>query len=108
MIGCGQISERFFKQAEARDDCSFVATEEACWQTDGDDEHHDVWLIEPDGTNLRRATAETGQFVAWSPDSRYLLVSGRALYVVRPDGTGRLELRADGIDRPLGGIPDWR
>ena len=30
------------------------------------------------------------------------------LYVVRPDGTGRLELRADGIDRPLGGIPDWR
>ena len=26
MIGCGQISERFFKQAEARDDCRFVAT----------------------------------------------------------------------------------
>ncbi|MCC2671528.1 MAG: oxidoreductase domain protein [Armatimonadetes bacterium] len=26
MIGCGQISERFFKQAEARDDARFVAT----------------------------------------------------------------------------------
>ena len=52
--------------------------------------------------------ARSGQFVAWSPDGRYLLVSGRALYVVRPDGTGRLELRADGIDLPLGGIPDWR
>jgi predicted dehydrogenase len=26
MIGCGQISERFFKQAEARDDVRFVAT----------------------------------------------------------------------------------
>lgn len=26
MVGCGQISERFFKQAHARDDCRFVAT----------------------------------------------------------------------------------
>jgi hypothetical protein len=26
MIGCGQISERFFKQAEARDDVRFIAT----------------------------------------------------------------------------------
>ena len=51
---------------------------------------------------------EIGQFVAWSPDSRYLLISGRALFVVRTDGSGRLELRADGIDLPLGGIPDWR
>jgi len=64
--------------------------------------------MDPDGTDLRRVSPETGQFVAWSPDGRYLLVSGRALYVIRPAGTGRLELRADGIDRPLGGIPDWR
>ena len=91
-----------------RDDCRFVAGEDECWQTDSDDdEHHDIWLIDPDGSNLRRATPESGQFVAWSPDGRYLLVSGRALYVIRPDGTGRLELRAEGIDRPLGGIPDW-
>ena len=61
-----------------------------------------------DGTNQRRVTTESGQFVAWSPDGRYLLVSGHALYVLRPDGTGRLELRADGISLPLGGIPDWR
>jgi predicted dehydrogenase len=26
MIGCGQISDRFFRQAAARDDCEFVAT----------------------------------------------------------------------------------
>ena len=91
-----------------RDDCRYAAREDACWQTDSDDEHRDVWLIDPDGSNLRRATPESGQFVAWSPDSRYLLISGRALYVIRPDGTGRLELRAKGIDRPLGGIPDWR
>lgn len=58
--------------------------------------------------NLRRVSTEFGQFVAWSPDGRYLLISGYALYVVRPDGTGRLELRADGMRRALGGIPDWR
>ena len=91
-----------------RDDCRFRPAEDECWSDGDEDEHRDVWLIDPDGANERRATSESGQFVAWSPDSRYLLVSGRALYVVRPDGTGRLELRADGIGLPLGGIPDWR
>ena len=92
-----------------RDDCAFLPSTEECWQTgEPNDQHRDVWLINADGSDLRRVSPETGQFVAWSPDGRYLLVSGRALYVLRPDGTGRLELRADGIDRPLGGIPDWR
>jgi Tol biopolymer transport system component len=91
-----------------RDDCRFAPREDDCWQTDSDDaEHYDIWLIDPDGSNLRRATPESGQFVTWSPDGRYLLISGRALYVIRPDGTGRLELYAEGIERPLGGIPDW-
>jgi len=92
-----------------RDDCSLLPPAQECWQTDEpDDQHRDVWLMNADGSNQRRVTSETGQFVAWSPDGRYLLVSGRALYVIRTDGTGRLELRADGIDLPLGGIPDWR
>jgi TolB protein len=92
-----------------RDDCRVSPRAAECWGGPGpDDTHHDIWLIEPDGSNLRRVTSEFGQFVIWSPDSKYLLISGYALYVVRPDGTGRLELRADGIDRALGGIPDWR
>lgn len=91
-----------------RDDCSFAPSDLECWVTDEEDEHHDIWLIDPDGANLRRVTPEFGHFVAWSPDGRYLLISGYALYVVRPDGSGRLELRADGIPRALGGIPDWR
>lgn len=91
-----------------RDDCGIAPRSQECWRGDGPgDEHSDVWLIAPDGTNLRRATTMNGQFVAWSPDSRYVLVSGRALYVIRPDGTGRLELRAEGLNRALGGIPDW-
>ena len=92
-----------------RDDCSFVPSDQECWRTgEPEDQHRDVWVMNADGSGQRRVTSEAGQFVAWSPDGRYLLVSGRALYVVRPDGTGRLELRADGIDLPLGGIPDWR
>jgi Tol biopolymer transport system component len=92
-----------------RDDCLFVPAELECWRTgEPNDQFRDIWLMDPDGSNQRRVSAELAQFVAWSPDGRYLLVSGRALYVIRPDGTGRLELRADGIDLPLGGIPDWR
>ena len=73
-----------------------------------DGEHFDVWTIGVDGSDLRRVTSEYGQFVAWSPDGRYLLISGHALYVVRPDGTGRLELLTPTLQRALGGIPDWR
>jgi Tol biopolymer transport system component len=92
-----------------RDDCSFVPTDQECWRTgEPDDQHRDVWIMNADGSDQRRVTSETGQFVAWAPDGRYILVSGRALFVVRPDGTGRLELRADGISHALGGIPDWR
>lgn len=91
-----------------RDDCSFAPREQECWDTGDIGPHHDIWLIDADGSNLRRVSPEFGQFVAWSPDSRYLLISGYALFVVRTDGTGRLDLHADGISLPLGGIPDWR
>ena len=90
-----------------RDDCSNAPREQECWDTGDIGPHHDIWLIDPDGSNLRRVTTEFGQFVAWSPGSRYLLISGYALYVLRPDGTGRLELRAEGLSRSLGGLPDW-
>jgi Tol biopolymer transport system component len=90
-----------------RDDCRFAPRDRECWRSGDIGEYFDIWLIEVDGTNLRRVSSEFGQFVAWSPDSAYLLISGYGLYVLRPDGTGRLELRTDGIPRALGGIPDW-
>lgn len=91
-----------------RDDCRLAPTTQECWD-DGepDDDHRDVWLMNADGSDLRRVTPEAGQFVAFSPDGEHLLISGRALYVVRLDGTGRLELRAEGMPLALGGIPDW-
>ena len=91
-----------------RDDCGFAPPSAECWRTGDIGEHYDIWTIDADGSNLRRVTPEFGQFVAWSPDGRYLLISGYALYVVRPDGTGRRELRSADAARALGGIPDWR
>jgi TolB protein len=91
-----------------RDDCGFAPPDEECWRSGDIGESFDIWLMNADGSNERRVSPEFGQFVAWSPDSTKLLISGYGLYVVRLDGTGRLELRADGIARALGGIPDWR
>ncbi len=87
-----------------RDDCLHEPEAASCWIVpDGEPgEHHDIWLMDEDGSNQRRVTPEFGQFVAWSPDGEHLLVSGRTLYVIRPDGTGRTDVRHES-----GGIPDW-
>jgi TolB protein len=90
-----------------RDDCMRVPAEQDCWLGDEPGEHHDIWVMNPDGSNQRRVSPESGQFVAWSPDSRYLLISGRTLFVVRPDGSGRVEIRPSDLSHPPGGIPDW-
>ena len=44
---------------------------------------------------------------AWSPDGQYLLISGRTLFAIRPDGTGRVEIRPPELRYAPGGIPDW-
>lgn len=93
--------------ASERDDCARSQPGEDCWRTGEPGEHHDIWLMDIDGANQRRVTPEFGQFVAWSPDSRHLLVSGHTLFVVRPDGTGRTEIRPPGLTHAPGGIPDW-
>jgi Tol biopolymer transport system component len=93
--------------ATERDDCARAPVDQDCWLGDEPGEHHDIWVMDADGSNQRRITPEFGQFVDWSPDGRYLVISGQALYVVRADGTGRLELRAESMPLALGGLPDW-
>jgi len=91
--------------ASVRDDC--VNSDASDCRTTGDiGPHHDIWVVNADGTGLTRVTPEFGQFVTWSPEGRYLLVSGYDLYVIRPDGTGRASLDIRGM--PRGGLfPDW-
>jgi len=88
--------------ASERDDCLHAAQDLPCWITGDVGEHHDIWLMNADGSNERRVTPEFGQFVTWSPEGEYLLVSGYSLYVIRPGGTGRADVAKD-----AGGIPDW-
>lgn len=90
-----------------RDDCLRTAPGEDCWRTGEPGEHHDIWVMAADGTNQRRVSPGFGHFVAWSPDSRHLLISGHTLFVVRTVGTGRLEIRNPDSALPPGGIPDW-
>ena len=90
-----------------RDDCQRAPRDQDCWRTGEPGEHHDIWLMDADGTDQRRVTPEFGQFVSWSPDGSLLLISGHTLFVVRPDGSGRREIRADGLPYAPGGIPDW-
>jgi Tol biopolymer transport system component len=91
--------------ASVRDDCAYSDAPD-CRTTGDIGPHHDIWVVNADGTKLTRVTPEFGQFVTWSPDARYLLVSGYDLYVIRPDGTGRTSLDIQGL--PRGGLfPDW-
>jgi Tol biopolymer transport system component len=90
-----------------RDDCARAAPDQDCWRSGDPGEHHDIWVMRPDGSDQRRVTPEVGQFVAWSPDGGHLLISGHTLFVVRPDGTGRTELHPAELPLPPGGIPDW-
>lgn len=87
-----------------RDDCSWSHASD-CRTTGDIGPHHDVWVVNADGTGLARVTPEFGQFVTWSPDGHHLLVAGYGLYVIRPDGTGRASLDIPGV---AGGLfPDW-
>jgi Tol biopolymer transport system component len=91
--------------SSVRDDCGY--SDAVNCRTTGDiGPHHDIWVVNADGTGLERITPEFGQFVTWSPDGKYLLVSGYDLFVIRPDGTGRASLDIQGMT--LGALfPDW-
>jgi Tol biopolymer transport system component len=90
--------------SSVRDDCSYSDAPD-CRTTGDIGPHHDVWIVNADGTGLERVTPEFGQFLAWSPDGEELLVSGYDLYVIRPDGTGRASLDVAGLRGGL--FPDW-
>jgi Tol biopolymer transport system component len=90
--------------SSVRDDCSYSDAPD-CRTTGDIGPHHDVWVVNVDGTGLARVTPEFGQFMTWSPDGEELLISGFDLYVIRPDGTGRASIDLPGLRGGL--LPDW-
>ncbi|HEX9376385.1 MAG TPA: hypothetical protein VGB19_09125 [Actinomycetota bacterium] len=49
-------------------------------------------------------TSRMGMFVSWSPDGRYLVFSP-GLNVLRPDGSGLVEIPSPGAGEPE--FADW-
>jgi TolB protein len=91
--------------SSSRDDCSHSDAPD-CRTTGDIGPWEDPWIMDADGTNGRRVTPAFGQFFAWSPDGRTILVSGAStLYVVRPDGSGKADIPIQGVPHPL--FPDW-
>jgi TolB protein len=66
----------------------------------------DIYVMNGDGSDQMRVTERFGQFVTWSPDGQYILVSPGG-YVVRPDGSGLVDLPAGGAGGGLF-LADWR
>ena len=55
--------------SSVRDDCSYSDADD-CRTTGDIGPHHDVWIVNADGTGLERVSLEFGQFMTWSPDGR--------------------------------------
>ena len=70
-----------------RDDCS-NSTAADCRTTADVGPYQTIYVMNTDGSNQHRLSLQLGQFVDWSPDGRYLVLSP-GLKVIRPDGTGR-------------------
>jgi Tol biopolymer transport system component len=60
-------------------------------------EPSNLWIVDRDGSNLKRLTTKGGEFPDWSPDGQWILYTnseegnGR-LWIMRPDGSDRRQL----------------
>jgi TolB protein len=69
-----------------RDDCRFSDAPD-CVRTGAQDPHSDVWVMRPDGTDQRRLTWSSGDFLAWTPDGTHVVFgSADGLHAVSLDG----------------------
>jgi TolB protein len=88
-----------------RDDCAFSQAED-CESTGDVGEFHSLYVMNADGTDVRRITEVFGQFAVWSPDGRYIAFTPApgGIYVMRPDGS---DLTLIPIETPDPLFPDW-
>jgi TolB protein len=74
---------------------------------DHPDNYRDIYVMRPDGSDVKRLTCVRAETPAWSPDGRYIVFSAPGgLGVMRADGSGVTSLQVEGVGEAS--FPDWR
>jgi TolB protein len=71
---------------------------------DHTDNYTDVYVMSPDGSDVRRLTQQRAYTPAWSPDGEHIVFSAPGLFVMNADGTGVTPLPTNVGETSL---PDW-
>jgi TolB protein len=71
---------------------------------DHPDNYTDVYVMDPDGSDVRRLTDQRAYTPAWSPDGEHIVFSAPGLFVIGPDGTRVTALPTDVGETSLA---DW-
>jgi TolB protein len=90
--------------SSTRDDCGHSSAK-SCKRSGDIGPFHTLYVMDADGSNERRLTDRFAQFATWSPDGKYILFSP-GLNLIRPDGSGLVQLRIKGLP-PEPEMPDW-
>jgi Tol biopolymer transport system component len=72
---------------------------------DHTDNYTDVYVMRPDGSDVRRLTHQRAYTPAWSPEGEHIVFSAPGLFVMNPDGTGVTSLPTDQSGETS--LPDW-
>jgi Tol biopolymer transport system component len=66
--------------------------------------YDDIYVMRPDGSEIRRLTNQKAYTPAWSPDGEHVVFSAPGLFVMDPDGSG-----VTAIPTSVGetSLPDW-
>jgi TolB protein len=73
---------------------------------DHPDNYTDVYVMRPDGSDVKRLTDARAYTPAWSPDGSHIVFCAPGLFVMRADGTGIESLPVEGVGETS--LPDWR
>jgi Tol biopolymer transport system component len=68
------------------------------------DNYTDVYVMRPDGSDVRRLTNQRAYTPAWSPDGEHIVFSAPGLFVMNADGTGVTPIPTNVGETSL---PDW-
>jgi Tol biopolymer transport system component len=65
----------------------------------------DVYVMRPDGSDVRRLTNKRAYTPAWSPDGAHIVFCAPALFIMNADGSDATALPAEGPGETS--LPDW-